>query len=59
VQIVNNKALLLNLQNPGKVTNTIAKSKIVGGNKVLVKLGCRGSYNSEKSKHRCAVPHRR
>ena len=39
MQIVNNKALLLNLQNPGKVTNTIAKSKIVGGNKVLVNWG--------------------
>jgi len=37
MEIVANKALLLNLRNPGKVTTVIPNSKQVNGNQVLVK----------------------
>ena len=39
LEIVDNKALLLQLRNPQRVTEVIPKSKIVEGNKVLVKWG--------------------
>ena len=39
MEIVDNKALLLQLRNPQRVTEVIPKSKIVEGNKVLVKWG--------------------
>ena len=39
MRVVKDKAILLNLRNPGKVTNTITKSKIIGKNKVLVNWG--------------------
>lgn len=39
MEIVNNKALLLNLKNPGRVTTVIPNSKDIGGGRVLVKWG--------------------
>jgi SNF2 family DNA or RNA helicase len=39
VQVVNNKAILLTLRDPNKVTGAITNSKDVGDNKVLVKWG--------------------
>lgn len=39
MQIIENKALLLNLKNPGRVTTVIPNSKELGGGKVLVKWG--------------------
>jgi len=39
MEIYNNKALLLKLKNPNRVTTVIPKSKDVGGNKVLVHWG--------------------
>lgn len=39
LEIVDNKALLLQLRNPQRVTEVIPKSKIVEGNKVLVRWG--------------------
>ena len=39
MQIIDNKALLLNLKNPGRVTTVIPNSKDIGGGKVLVKWG--------------------
>ena len=39
MQVANNKALLLNLKNPKKVTNILTNSKEVNSNQVLVKWG--------------------
>jgi SNF2 family DNA or RNA helicase len=39
VEIIDNKALLLNLRNPNKVTTVIPKSKQVGNNQVVVNWG--------------------
>lgn len=39
MQIIDNKALLLTLRDPSKVTDVIPKSKDVGGGKVLVHWG--------------------
>lgn len=39
MDIINNKALLLTLRNPARVTTVIPKSKEVGPNQVLVKWG--------------------
>lgn len=39
MQVVNNKALLLNLKHPNKVTSVVPNSKAVGANEVLVKWG--------------------
>jgi len=39
MQVVNNKALLLNLRHPNKVTSVVPNSKAVGANEVLVKWG--------------------
>lgn len=39
MQIVNDKAILLNIRNPEKITNVIAKSKIISDNEVLVNWG--------------------
>lgn len=39
MDIINNKALLLNLRNPARVTTVIPKSKEVANNQVLVKWG--------------------
>ena len=39
MQVVNNKALLLNLKNPKKVTNVLTNSKEINNNQVLVKWG--------------------
>lgn len=39
MEIIQNKALLLTLRNPSKVTDVIPKSKDVGGGKVLVRWG--------------------
>jgi len=39
VEIIDNKALLLNLRNPNKVTTVIPKSKQVGTNQVVVNWG--------------------
>lgn len=39
MQVVNNKAILLTLRDPNKVTEAITNSKDVGDNKVLVKWG--------------------
>lgn len=39
MQVVNNKALLLNLKNPSKVTSVLSNSKALDSNKVLVKWG--------------------
>jgi SNF2 family DNA or RNA helicase len=39
MQVVNNKALLLNLKNPKKVTNVLTNSKEINDNQVLVKWG--------------------
>ncbi len=39
MQIIDNKALLLTLRDPTKVTSVIPKSKVVGANKVAVHWG--------------------
>jgi SNF2 family DNA or RNA helicase len=39
MKIFNNKAIVLNLRNPEKVTNVIPKSKTLGGNEVVVNWG--------------------
>lgn len=39
MEIIDNKALLLNLRNPNKVTTVIPKSKQVGNNQVVVNWG--------------------
>ena len=39
MQVVNNKALLLNLKNPNRVTSILPNSKAVGDNQVVVKWG--------------------
>ena len=39
MKIVDNKALLLNLRNPGKVTSVIPKSKTLSEHEVLVSWG--------------------
>lgn len=39
MQIIDNKALLLKVRNPGKITTVIPKSKDLGDNEVLVKWG--------------------
>ena len=39
LEIINNKALLLKLRDPNKVTTVIPKSKQVGSNEVLVNWG--------------------
>ena len=36
MQIIDNKALLLNVRNPGRITTVIPKSKDLGEGKVLV-----------------------
>ena len=41
MEIVNDKALLLRLRDPSKVTSVIPKSKDVGDNKVVVHWGLR------------------
>ena len=39
MEIIDDKALLLRLRDPSKVTNVIPKSKDLGDNKVLVNWG--------------------
>lgn len=39
MQIIDNRALLLKLRNPGRVTNVIPKSKVLPSGEVLVKWG--------------------
>ena len=39
MKIIENKALLMKLRAPGKVTNVIPKSKELSGNRVLVNWG--------------------
>ena len=39
MEIINNKALLLNLRNPQRVTTIIPKSKVLSDNQVVVKWG--------------------
>ena len=36
MQVIDNKALLLNVRNPGRITTVIPKSKDLGNGKVLV-----------------------
>tara|TARA_R100001082_G_scaffold1612_1_gene1400 strand:+ start:1745 stop:3280 length:1536 start_codon:yes stop_codon:yes gene_type:complete len=44
MQVIDNKAILLNLRNPEKVTDVIPKSKKLSGNKVLVNWGVDESH---------------
>ena len=44
MQVIDNKAILLNLRNPDKVTSVIPKSKKLSGNKVLVNWGVDESH---------------
>jgi len=44
MQVIDNKAILLNLRNPEKVTDIIPKSKKLSGNKVLVNWGVDESH---------------
>ena len=39
MQVIDNRALLLKLRDPAKVTNIIPKSKTLEGNQVLVNWG--------------------
>ena len=44
MQVIDNRAILLNLRNPEKVTSVIPKSKKLSGNKVLVNWGVDESH---------------
>ena len=44
MQVIDNKAILLNLRNPDKLTSVIPKSKKLSGNKVLVNWGVDESH---------------
>jgi hypothetical protein len=51
MQIIDNKALLLKVKEPGRITTVIPKAKVLDSGEVLVKWGVRGSSSSQKPTH--------
>ena len=58
MKIVDDKALLLTLRNPAKVTSVIPKSRELANNQVLVNWGLEETQVLRNMNINCAIPHR-